>query len=145
MAEMEDIAFTPVRGNINEIENTPLQDGQFLFTTESSGNNRVYADVLRADGTVERVGILGNYVSKNGDTVDGNMIFNGVTTFNGEIMVKTSMGTVVSSRKFFDYLYPIGSLYMTTANRSPSSMFGGSWQSKGYKDAIGGYIWERTS
>ena len=50
---MDDTAFIPVRGTYNEVANTPIQDGQFLFTTD--GTNHIYIDVKQSDGTVRRV------------------------------------------------------------------------------------------
>ena len=132
---MADVGFTPVRGNANEIANTPLQDGQFLYTTESGNSNQVFADVLREDGTVERIGLMGNYVNKDGDTITGNIVVSGDITFT------TNTGVTVGLKDIFKYVYPVGSIYMTKNGGSPSSMFGGVWSlisSSPY------YTWERT-
>ena len=58
---MANIAFIPICGNKNEIENTPRENGQFLYTTESNLPNQIYADVERDDGTIDRVSLAGTY------------------------------------------------------------------------------------
>lgn len=130
---MADVGFTPVRGNRNEIANTPLEDGQFLFETESGNGNKVYADVLRDDNTIERVGIMGDYVDRNGDTINGNLTINGRLTVNDKIVANgdmeftSSVGTTINLKDIFKYVYPVGSIYMSTNNTNPANLFGGSW------------------
>lgn len=38
-------SFSPIRGTRAQIAATPIVDGQFLVETDSSGNNKIYADI----------------------------------------------------------------------------------------------------
>lgn len=130
---MAEIGFVPVRGNANEIANTPREDGQFLYTTEHGTNNKIYADVLRDDGTVDRVTIAGQYLSTdggdiNGDlNIDGDLDIDGNLDVSGNIKFTSSVGTEISLKDIFKAVYPIGSIYTSTSSTNPSTMFGGSW------------------
>lgn len=128
---MAEVGFVPVRGNINEIANTPKQDGQFLFTTESNANNKMYADVLRDDGTVERIIMVGDYIGEDGGVVDGNVTFNGQVELNDTTTFRTTNGIDVALQEIFKHVYPVGSIYMSTNNVNPSTLFGGSWTAWG--------------
>lgn len=124
---MADVAFVPIRGNANEIANTPRQDGQFLYTTDEGRGNKVYADVLRGDGTVDRVGIMGNYVSKDGDTIEGNLTVEGNVTLEQNLYFTSEVGAPIALKEIFKAVYPVGSIYMSTSSTNPASLFGGSW------------------
>ena len=124
---MADVSFIPIRGSEEEIAETPREDGQFLYTTDSGTGNKVYADVLREGGTIERVAILGDYVDKNGDTINGNLGVTGNIEVGGDLVFTSSVGTSVSLRDIFKSIYPIGCIYMSTTETNPSTMFGGSW------------------
>lgn len=41
-------------------------------------------------------------------------------------------GENLSTSGLLDYIYPVGSIYMTTSNTNPSSIFGGAWESWGH-------------
>lgn len=46
-------SFAPIRGTRQQIENTPLVDGQFLVETDQGDQNKTYIDSLN-NGTVQR-------------------------------------------------------------------------------------------
>ena len=141
---MADVGFVPVRGNANEIANTPLEDGQFLYTTEAGTANNIYADVLRDDGTTERISILGNYVSKSGDTITGSLRVDGSIDLGGTVTFKSTVGQVVSLKDIFKYVYPVGSVYISTDSTNPANYFGGAWVELN-SNSIPHYImWKRT-
>lgn len=124
---MADISFIPIRGSSNEIANTPRADGQFLYTTDEENGNKVYVDVLREGGTIDRVGILGNFVSKDGDTINGNLTVDGLLDIKDDATFKSEVGDTISLKNIFKAVYPIGSIYMSTNNVNPANLFGGSW------------------
>ena len=44
----------------------------------------------------------------------------------------------------FDLIYPIGSVYISSSNTNPSSLFGGTWQEV-QQQSLNLYMWERTA
>ena len=108
------------------------EDGKITTEAKEDTTTKV---IVREDGTVERIGLMGNYVNKDGDTITGNIVVSGDITFT------TNTGVTVGLKDIFKYVYPVGSIYMTKNGGSPSSMFGGVWSlisSSPY------YTWERT-
>lgn len=124
---MANIAFIPICGNRNEIENTPKENGQFLYTTEHNLPNQIYADVERDDGTIDRVSLAGNYLDINGGEVQGDVTIDGDLTMEGDVKFTSSVGNSVSLKDIFKAVYPVGSIYMSTSPTNPATMFGGSW------------------
>jgi len=124
---MANIAFIPICGNRNEIDNTPRENGQFLYTTESSLPNQIYADIERDDGTIDRVSLAGNYLDINGGEVQGDVTIDGNLTMGGDVKFTSSVGNSVSLKDIFKAVYPVGSIYMSTSPTNPATMFGGSW------------------
>lgn len=52
-----DVVFQ--RGTLDEINSTDKVDGQILLTTDLGLNNKMFTDVKRSDGTIERIRIAG--------------------------------------------------------------------------------------
>jgi len=44
----------------------------------------------------------------------------------------------------FNLIYPIGSVYTSTANTNPSTLFGGTWQEI-QQQTLNVHMWERTA
>ena len=57
-----------VKANLNSINKV---DGQILFTTDKDKNNNIYTDVLREDGSLERIQIGGLLPSQEQTITDG--------------------------------------------------------------------------
>lgn len=57
-----------VKANLNSINKV---DGQILFTTDKDENNNIYTDVLREDGSIERIQIGGLLPSQEQAITDG--------------------------------------------------------------------------
>ena len=57
-----------VKANLNSINKV---DGQILFTTDKNENNNIYTDVLREDGSLERIQIGGLLPSQEKIVTDG--------------------------------------------------------------------------
>lgn len=53
----------------------------------------------------------------------------------------------IEGKKLIEYVYPVGSIFMSTNNTDPASLFGGSWQYVGNEDVltINVFIWKRIS
>ena len=47
-------SFAPIRGTRQEIENTPLVDGQFLIETDQGDQNKTYIDAFNSLNVLTR-------------------------------------------------------------------------------------------
>lgn len=65
------------RGTLDEINSTDKVDGQILLTTDLGLNNKMFTDVKKPDGTIERIRIAGtNDVDTSFDETSTNPLMN---------------------------------------------------------------------
>lgn len=65
------------RGTLDEINSTDKVDGQILLTTDLGLNNKMFTDVKKSDGTIERIRIAGtNDVDTSFDETSTNPLMN---------------------------------------------------------------------
>lgn len=70
-----DVVFQ--RGTLDEINSTDKVDGQILLTTDLGLNNKMFTDVKKSDGTIERIRIAGtNDVDTSFDETSTNPLMN---------------------------------------------------------------------
>lgn len=70
-----DVVFQ--RGTLDEINSTDKVDGQILLTTDLGVNNKMFTDVKKSDGTIERIRIAGtNDVDTSFDETSTNPLMN---------------------------------------------------------------------
>lgn len=70
-----DVVFQ--RGTLDEINSTDKVDGQILLTTDLGINNKMFTDVKKSDGTIERIRIAGtNDVDTSFDETSTNPLMN---------------------------------------------------------------------
>lgn len=70
-----DVVFQ--RGTLDEINSTDKVDGQILLTTDLGLNNKMFTDVKKSDGTIERIRIAGtNDVDESFDETSTNPLMN---------------------------------------------------------------------
>lgn len=75
-------------------------------------------DLYIGNGT----GSVTELISENGgQTIKGNLNIGGDLEVDGNIIAKLTS-------QIFLQIYPIGSLYITTSNTNPGSVFGGTWE-----------------
>lgn len=61
--------------------------------------------------------------------------------------IANALTTIASKyERICDIVYPVGSIYLTTKNVNPSTLFGGSWkQIKNGTVISSDFAWERTA
>ena len=65
------------KGTLDEINSIDKVDGQILLTTDLGVNNKMFTDVKRTDGTIERIRIAGtNDVDESFDETSTNPLMN---------------------------------------------------------------------
>lgn len=70
-----DVVFQ--RGTLDEINSTDKVDGQILLTTDLGLNNKMFTDVKKSDGTIDRIRIAGtNDVDTSFDETSTNPLMN---------------------------------------------------------------------
>lgn len=76
-----DVVFQ--RGTLDEINSTDKVDGQILLTTDLGLNNKMFTDIKKSDGTIERIRIAGtNDVDTSLSDTSTNPVMNKTITTN---------------------------------------------------------------
>lgn len=94
------------KGTLDEINSIDKVDGQILLTTDLGVNNKMFTDVKRTDGTIERIRIAGtNDVDTNLSDTSTNPVMNKAISVNINTMnsnFKTTQGWNEYNKKTLD-------------------------------------------
>ena len=108
--------------------NITIDGSNIGFTTDDEDLMSLANGALTVNGTLETTGNI---------TVTGDIITNGTGLVDGvdvaALNTGLTSGTYTDARlkNIFNIVYPLGSVYISTASTDPATIYGGSWQEFG--------------
>ena len=108
--------------------NITIDGSNIGFTTDDEDLMALANGALTVNGTLETTGNI---------TVTGNIITNGTGLVDGvdvaDLNTKLSTGDATDARlkNIFNLIYPVDSIFISTSNADPATIYGGTWTAFG--------------
>lgn len=121
-----------------DLDNTKAWEFQFIITDKFGSNTYSMMlpkgqPILFFDTNKISIGI-NTFPSGNNSfettnlSASGTANFSGAATFNSAVNINSTLNLNTAARNsILNYVYPVGSIFMSASSTNPSSYFGGTW------------------